>query len=36
MKKTNVVIDLSIEDYIKSYIEKNDSNKTKIYNKNKV
>ena len=36
MKKTNVVIDLSIEDYIKSYIEKSDSNKTKIYNKNKV
>ena len=36
MKKTSVVIDLSIENYIKSYIEKSDSNKTKIYNKNKV
>lgn len=36
MKKTNVVIDLSIKDYIKSYIEKTELNKTKIYNKNKV
>lgn len=36
MKKISVVIDLSKEDYIKSYIEKSDSNKTKIYNKNEV
>ena len=36
MKKIAVVIDLSKEDYIKSYIEKSDSNKTKIYNKNEV
>ncbi|MDN5069864.1 hypothetical protein O8C76_02330 [Aliarcobacter butzleri] len=36
MKKTSFVIDLSKEDYIKSYIEKTDSNKTKIYNKNEV
>lgn len=36
MKKISVVIDLSKEDYIKSYIEKSGSNKTKIYNKNEV
>lgn len=36
MRKTNIVIDLSKEDYIKSYIEKTDSTKTKIYNKNEV
>lgn len=36
MKRTNVVIDLSIEDYIKSYIEKTELNKTKVYNKNEV
>lgn len=36
MKKTSVIIDLSEENYIKSYIEKIDNNKTKIYNKNKV
>lgn len=36
MKKTSFVIDLSKEDYIKSYIEKTNSNKTKIYNKNEV
>lgn len=36
MKKISVVIDLSIKDYIKSYIEKTEFNKTKIYNKNEV
>lgn len=32
MKKISVVIDLSEENYIKSYIEKIDNNKTKILN----
>jgi hypothetical protein len=36
MKKTKVVIDLSIEDYIKSYIEKTEFNKTKIYSISQV
>mgnify|MGYP003596704853 CR=1 FL=1 len=36
MKKISVVIDLSKKDYIESYIEKTEFNKTKIYNKNEV
>ena len=36
MEKISVVIDLRGNDYIESYIEKNNFGKTKIYNKNSV
>ena len=36
MEKISVVIDLRGNEYIESYIEKNNFGKTKIYNKNSV